>query len=1225
MKSSGKPSRRKKGVGSIIGAVFLVLIILSGFTFYQLYLNIADHYNGTLQSMGESDWSRNRERIVIKNVEITGSGNLNVTVENDGTLQSHLIWFGIFNVSALPETQAYYSLDISVDPAETKSVVSVFAVAQGSKYAVQLVTELGNTIGFKFYPASQVRCQLTLTTAPPTAYKGNNVTVALTVTHNDSEVDAIQSLTVSLSPTPSGLVQLMDNSSLTVRGLRKGESAFFWWIYSTVGTGTAIFNATYGQAPVGVYAITSLTVLDSPGEGGAGTVWITGVNGTGFYNPSWWNLLGSTQYVSGSVSDLASNDSSYAVFRSYYSGSTTDTNDAVDNNSSNVDGLGNKGAHSNFTAMQYGPDSIYDTLTETGSGTATAYYPSNYGLFGSTQLVSGSLANLQADDGVYMAFRSYQTSSSGQLLYAHSETATIGGSPYYLQRLTSGDGTGTSLSSSMGAVGRNLFGKFVYPLTGVSSVPASTWTMYYRSWMDSGSSIAFDAVGSGKNEDTGSTQFSWYHATGSSSNRIMIVGISIKLTTVSVMSISYGAQSLTFIRNDTQSTNVRSELWYLIAPASGNTVLTVTLSGGSHAAGGSCTYSGVAQTSPVDVYGGANGNSDSPSSSVAVVTPNSWMVGNLAIQTSSGTVSGEGSGQAFRWDNWTTKQAQGDRVRGHGSDKGPVTVGSQSMSWSLSSSAPWAVSIVVFKPATPSGHVDIDILVRQSGGTIRATMATNVATSGSLTSGATTLSGTYAWAAYTVVSESDYLEVDYYVDVTTAVSGVNAYLRIDDNTLAVNYQTRATNVMLPAEYTVEVEFSGTSDTSSWTQLVWTIDSSFSVAGVTATFQLYNYTAGAYPASGDGYMTDTIGTSDVTKTQTITVNPNHFRDGSGNWRMKVKGVLSTVTQFDWRVDFMKFAPSTVAYELDLEVQWTGVDYSQANEWLCVYGGSMGAESLSVDVWNGSIWNNVFASLSSGWNNVSVSSYLTSSNFTIRFKGTTETGDIIQDSWNVDVALLHLWTVSDQYTAEVEFTGSSNLQTWASLLWQIQSCWDVGQVTVTIQFYNFTFGNYSTSGNGYLGYVSSATPNTNELKSQAEISSPDDFKNATGHWRVRVKGVKSTSTQFLFKVDWVDFETTYSTTGSTVPYNVWQWYTIRATSASGGPIPYAYVSIYANGTLVRFRNVTDKVDIGNPAWVRLDAGGQFMLEVKSASGSGETFVLYAVVGSTVGQKTVTQEAP
>ena len=97
-----------------------------------------------------------------------------------------------------------------------------------------------------------------------------------------------------------------------------------------------------------------------------------------------------------------------------------------------------------------------------------------------------------------------------------------------------------------------------------------------------------------------------------------------------------------------------------------------------------------------------------------------------------------------------------------------------------------------------------------------------------------------------------------------------------------------------------------------------------------------------------------------------------------------------------------------YELDLEVQWTNTNYSEENEELCIYGGSMDAESLRVDVRNGSKWENLFIDLSSGWNNISVSPYLTSLNFTIRFKGGNETGDTAQDSWNVDATLLHIWT-------------------------------------------------------------------------------------------------------------------------------------------------------------------------------------------------------------------------
>ncbi len=71
-------------------------------------------------------------------------------------------------------------------------------------------------------------------------------------------------------------------------------------------------------------------------------------------------------------------------------------------------------------------------------------------------------------------------------------------------------------------------------------------------------------------------------------------------------------------------------------------------------------------------------------------------------------------------------------------------------------------------------------------------------------------------------------------------------------------------------------------------------------------------------------------------------------------------------------------------LDLEEQFTGVDFSQSNEFLCVYAGALGSESLRVDVYSGGGWVNLISALAANqWNNVSVSSYLTSGTFTIRF--------------------------------------------------------------------------------------------------------------------------------------------------------------------------------------------------------------------------------------------------
>jgi len=113
-----------------------------------------------------------------------------------------------------------------------------------------------------------------------------------------------------------------------------------------------------------------------------------------------------------------------------------------------------------------------------------------------------------------------------------------------------------------------------------------------------------------------------------------------------------------------------------------------------------------------------------------------------------------------------------------------------------------------------------------------------------------------------------------------------------------------------------------------------------------------------------------------------------------------------------------------YELDLEEQWTSADFDETNEYLCIKTGTLDSESLKVDVWNGTSWINVIASLTdSAWNNVSVTTWLTGATFTIRFLGGTETSDTTQDSWDIDATLLHVWTDLSQsydYVLEVNNT-------------------------------------------------------------------------------------------------------------------------------------------------------------------------------------------------------------
>jgi len=106
--------------------------------------------------------------------------------------------------------------------------------------------------------------------------------------------------------------------------------------------------------------------------------------------------------------------------------------------------------------------------------------------------------------------------------------------------------------------------------------------------------------------------------------------------------------------------------------------------------------------------------------------------------------------------------------------------------------------------------------------------------------------------------------------------------------------------------------------------------------------------------------------------------------------------------------VKKAIDSTGYELDLEEQFTNINYTNPNQDLCIKAGSLGSEPLMVDVWTGTSWSNVatLTGLVNGWKNVSVSSYLTSETLTIRFRGSMESSDLVQDSWEIDAVLLGL---------------------------------------------------------------------------------------------------------------------------------------------------------------------------------------------------------------------------
>ena len=477
------------------------------------------------------------------------------------------------------------------------------------------------------------------------------------------------------------------------------------------------------------------------------------------------------------------------------------------------------------------------------SQTDDSYYPATCAIVGTTRYVSGSLGDLQANDGAYMTFQSGSSQVSPRSLYAHQETTTIAGTDYFVSSPNMADMTGTNLSAPLSSTGRRTLGEFIYPLTGVKSIPSSTWVVYYRTWL---SNLTEDvSVGS-----PSLVQHAWWnnaeyayssddpYANSSTAVKQEYGGYGFNLPpTANITKVEVGYEAYTL----------------------GDEKIGVALS----------------------VDGGIGWTAEYISPSLGTTDQDivSWIDFAMAA-------------------NWTASMFSDSNFR---SRVTVIRVGLQADDVLLD----WLPVRVTFVGNPPSAHADVNVCIRRSDGAIRQMSASNVANSESLSAAVQTLSAAYDWPSYTVVDETDYLEIDYCVDISSASPEAIACFRIDDATSVTADQTRVANIMLPSEYAVEVELSGSSDTHDWAKIVWTVDSSWTTDDVFVTLQLYDCLRGTYPTTGNGYtafQSSSFPSVDETKTQAVTTNMTDFRDYSGNWKMRIRGVKPVASPFSLKLDF-----------------------------------------------------------------------------------------------------------------------------------------------------------------------------------------------------------------------------------------------------------------------------------------------------------------------------------
>jgi len=762
--------------------------------------------------------------------------------------------------------------------------------------------------------------------------------------------------------------------------------------------------------------------------------------------------------------------------------------DYVDSSTVNV------GAQSNFTAQQTSPDSVYDTLTEGTSGTVTQnYYPNNFNPLGSTTWASGTLGDLQSDNGQYMQFHSYASAFAGTTTFGQT---SVGGSSTALTGYARGSRftcTATGPANSISAylsftASSGTFGNTNQGTSGDTIVNTVRGQRFTATATAAAQSIAAyldvsDAptLGNTAQESSGSSSSSSIENTirgssftASTSGTIASISAYIYRSSYSSFDINaaiYNEGTHTLVAQATAQNDVSSGASWVTftfdSPPSltaGNSYVLVVWA--SYSSSYSCylyyySWGSTNQGHSVSAtYGSTFPSSASFThnnyrySIYCTYTQSANVKAAIYADSSPATPIATTSPVTVSADGWVTFAFSDPKPILTASTNYQLVVWAEagSMNVGLVYSSTWGgngryatstygdwPSSITFNTNTRQYSIycnyqttaKVQCAIYSSNGGSRLGVTDEITLTGSteswITFPFTTKPVLSASTQYVLAMMTDNNNVNFYytsggeyyrtsATYPTWPSSIAYY----SNALVSIYCT----VQSAVEYTCEVEFTGSSDTQPWVQLGWLVDSAWTTGSVSVSIQLFNYTLGDYSTSGDAFMSYTSSATpntDETKTNTITINPTNFRDASGNWKLKIKGVKSTSSSFDLKIDLARLSPQVVNYALDIEEQWTNVDYAYPRQDLCIRTGALGSESLMVDVRVGSFWITVINSLlANQWNNLSVTQYVSSSTFAIRFRDSNNSSDSAPDSWNIDAVLLNPQPDVDQLLSSLDHT-------------------------------------------------------------------------------------------------------------------------------------------------------------------------------------------------------------
>lgn len=263
---------RRRGLSSVVGAVFAIIALASTVGYITYSMNVLDNYNQSVLARNQQGADVVKEKFQISGVTLTGN-KLNITVVNTGSLPVNFtkIWITNKSVTTTAWVKSYTPTNNLVAPGNTLANIGQNVntwLNTNYPYHVKLVTSRGNTQEFDVTSAANSKLDIRLYALPPTVVTTFSTELVMFVINNSTNGATLTNITPQLidqggtaavksisGPTPSSYPTLLP-----------GQSAYFKWDVSLSGNNgdSRLFVAQLANGIAGNTASTTVSILTVP-------------------------------------------------------------------------------------------------------------------------------------------------------------------------------------------------------------------------------------------------------------------------------------------------------------------------------------------------------------------------------------------------------------------------------------------------------------------------------------------------------------------------------------------------------------------------------------------------------------------------------------------------------------------------------------------------------------------------------------------------------------------------------------------------------------------------------------------------------------------------------------------------------------------------------------------------------------------------------------------------